>query len=193
MTDPAQPDPGRVEGFFRRNKETTTFGIAVIIGIVWLLGKAESRTGLAYLLQIVALVSLFVVLPTVAAILFRRNQKPASDLSPTRAIAPDPMPSVPPILRFLSYTEDTFDRVKWRWRWRQGVDFMHPSFIEDLAPFCPTCDLRIVPQNLPAPSTLSRIRCEKGCFSLIVSVGCQTFKDDVRLQIEREARRIAET
>jgi hypothetical protein len=55
-----------------------------------------------------------------------------------------------------SYTEDVFDGLRWRWRY-QGTYID----IDSLAPYCPICDLRLVP--IIGPSFVNKIwfKCEK--------------------------------
>jgi len=58
--------------------------------------------------------------------------------------------------KWISYRTDLFDGLRWSWRY-QGTDID----IRSLVPFCPTCDLQLVP--ITGPSFVNRIRfeCEK--------------------------------
>lgn len=112
-----------------------------------------------------------------------RNDPPKDAANSADSTSPS-IPVMPPA--FHSYTVDDFDGLKWRWRWRPGVDFIRPDFIEDLAAFCPKCGLRIVPVGrtsyeserfggrniggrtsggyaMGRPHWFCRLRCEEGC------------------------------
>lgn len=58
--------------------------------------------------------------------------------------------------KWIYYRTDLFDRLRWRWRY-QGSDID----IHSLVPFCPICDLQVVP--IIGPSFVNKVRfeCEK--------------------------------
>ena len=96
---------------------------------------------------------LLVVILTLAAVLcgrhvLKRNNQPTA-IRPVHTT-------------FLSYTEDTIDGVKWRWRWIGS-----PASIENLCCFCQECDSNL----LPTPSSW-------GGSTMLICERCPTQSND---------------
>lgn len=70
-------------------------------------------------------------------VLSRRFMKPpTADERP----APSPQPLSPPPA-FHQYTEDTFEGIRWRWKWDPGSSDPSPSSVVELAGYCEKCGL----------------------------------------------------
>lgn len=46
--------------------------------------------------------------------------------------------------KFLSYTQDEFDGIIWKWSWHFDKFFSKKWGVEDLIPFCPKCDCQLL-------------------------------------------------
>lgn len=82
-----------------------------------------------------------------------------------------------------SYTEAEFYGLRFRWRWASD----YPA---SLTAFCPTCDLQVIEDHQRGGIVM---RCPDECAKLETGLSDDTSPvyDDVRLRVQREARRLA--
>lgn len=80
---------------------------------------------------------------------------------------------------FLSYREDIFFNMRWRWRWTQDG-------VTDIACYCPQCDLQLIPQDLHGETGFSCERCGQDVYK--VDGNMYQFELRIAREVQRKAR-----
>jgi hypothetical protein len=83
-----------------------------------------------------------------------------------------------------AYMRDNFFNVVWRWTW-------HSSGISTPIPFCPECDLQIIPQNTGYELALTCSECSK-TFTTLRGADEPYLRREVEMRVLRNARRQAQ-
>jgi hypothetical protein len=87
-----------------------------------------------------------------------------------------------PSLSWTAYVLDTFDDI--RWRWRYGVD----GAIHDVCPFCPRCDMQINPHMLPYLNEYRTIfRCDSCGFERQIDGGLHEIEHLIKRYIQKNS------
>jgi len=89
------------------------------------------------------------------------------------------------------YTHDSFHGLLWRWRWSSD------GSIHTIVPFCPHCDMQIVPQHegayrAVAPLVFRCEDCDVKHYEVPNEVSWDEVVQDIQLRVQRNVRRMAD-
>lgn len=91
----------------------------------------------------------------------------------------------PPAPSHVSYQQDNFFNVVWRWNW----DF---DRVTEVTPFCPQCDLQIIPHNDSNSLRLACSECQK-TFIMLAHKDEPQLRREVELRVLRNTRKNQES